>query len=319
MNQNSSYHLRPFDASRDLQPVADLIEQCFAQTLDPDGQRFVRRMRTAAQDKGLAKLAAISPDWAGLPLNGYVCEADGQVVGNASLLTYFANNQRNFLIANVAVRPEYRRKGIARALTMKVLEHARKWGASSVWLHVREENEAALSLYQSLGFVEHDHRTTWFSNPVHPPEAKLSGLAILPPDKAYWAEQQTWLKNNYPADLRWSLSFNPKLLNPGIQGALLRLFTNADIHQWAALTNDRLAAVLSWQAMPSHADALWLAAPVGADEGSLHALLVYVRLRLPASRTLKLEYPARQSEQAIREAGFTPHQTLIWMSTSLRK
>ena len=317
MNQSSSYHLRPFDASRDLKPVADLIEQCFAETLDPDGQRFIKRMRTAAQNKGLVQLAAISPDWAGLPLTGYVCEADGQVVGNASLLTYFVRGQRNFLIANVAVCPEYRRRGIARALTVKAMDHARKWGASHVWLHVREENEAALRLYQGLGFTKHEHRTTWFSDPVYPQKANPPGLAILPPHKAYWAEQQKWLAHNYPADLSWSLSFNSKLLNPGIQGTLLRLFNNADIRQWAALYNSRLAAVVSWQATPSHADALWLAAPVEADEGSLHALLVHTRQRLPTSRTLKLEYPARQSEQAIREAGFTPHQTLIWMSTNL--
>ena len=38
-----SENLRPFDARRDMQPVADLIETCFANTLDADGRGFIRR------------------------------------------------------------------------------------------------------------------------------------------------------------------------------------------------------------------------------------------------------------------------------------
>ena len=44
--------LRPFDVRRDMGPVADLVELCFADTLDPEGKRFIQRMRSAARNTG---------------------------------------------------------------------------------------------------------------------------------------------------------------------------------------------------------------------------------------------------------------------------
>ena len=43
--------LRPINPRRDLGEVADLIELCFTDTIDPDGQRYLRRMRQAAQPR----------------------------------------------------------------------------------------------------------------------------------------------------------------------------------------------------------------------------------------------------------------------------
>ncbi len=43
-------HLRPLDVQRDLLAVADLIELCFASTMDADGEQYLRQMRRAARD-----------------------------------------------------------------------------------------------------------------------------------------------------------------------------------------------------------------------------------------------------------------------------
>ena len=61
------------------------------------------------------------------------------------------------------------------------------------------------------------------------------------------------------------------------------------------------------------ANNLWLAAPPEADETILRLLLAYARRQAPSKRALELDYPARQSSQAIREAGFVEQHTLIWM------
>jgi len=55
-------------------------------------------------------------------------------------------------ITNVAVRPDARRQGVARALITSVLEDGRRRGFKVVVLEVRPSNRHALSLYESFGF-----------------------------------------------------------------------------------------------------------------------------------------------------------------------
>jgi len=47
---SSNDHLRPIDARRDLIQVADLIELCFSENIDPDGESYIRQMRNAAKN-----------------------------------------------------------------------------------------------------------------------------------------------------------------------------------------------------------------------------------------------------------------------------
>lgn len=55
-------------------------------------------------------------------------------------------------ITNIAVHPQHRRRGIARALMTAVLEEARSQGHQVVVLEVRPSNQEAIGLYDSLGF-----------------------------------------------------------------------------------------------------------------------------------------------------------------------
>jgi len=57
-----------------------------------------------------------------------------------------------FHIANLAVRTEARRKGIAKSLLAHALGWALEHGAERSLLEVRASNEAALSLYRAEGF-----------------------------------------------------------------------------------------------------------------------------------------------------------------------
>jgi len=106
---------------------------------------------------------------------------------------------------------------------------------------------------------------------------------------------------------------------PGIAGAIYRFFTTAFLAQWAVQRDGQMLGVVAWQSAQSYADILWLAAPTHADESAIHALLLYVRQRLSPRRPLTIDYPAGQSDQAIRSAGFSSHQTLIWMSVEFSK
>src|SRR3972149_544443 len=103
-------HLRPLNMLRDLPAVADLIELCFSNTMDSEGQRYVQDMRRAGSDAGFLRWAARMTETTSLPLTGYVWEQDGKIIANTSLVPFRNKKQRMYLIASATVHPEYRRR-----------------------------------------------------------------------------------------------------------------------------------------------------------------------------------------------------------------
>ena len=69
-------------------------------------------------------------------------------------------------ISNVAVLPEFRRRGLARRLLETVLERADAEGASDATLEVRRSNRPALTLYEVLGFRTTAVRVDYYLDPV---------------------------------------------------------------------------------------------------------------------------------------------------------
>jgi [ribosomal protein S18]-alanine N-acetyltransferase len=55
-------------------------------------------------------------------------------------------------VLNVAVAPEHRRRGIARALMLEAEARGRRRGIRLVTLEVRRSNDAAIALYRQLGY-----------------------------------------------------------------------------------------------------------------------------------------------------------------------
>ena len=160
--------IRKIDLARDLNPVADLIELCFPIHLDPDGKTYVKEMRKAARDMRLMGWISNVSELETTRSSGFVWEEDGRIVGNLSLIP------RVFLVANVAVHPNFRRRGIARKLTQHALVHLAQQRESEVWLQVRDDNPPAIDLYRSLGFKDQASRTTWR---ICPADFK-TGLAV---------------------------------------------------------------------------------------------------------------------------------------------
>jgi ribosomal-protein-alanine N-acetyltransferase len=69
-------------------------------------------------------------------------------------------------IANFAISPEFRGKGIGRMMIERVFAEAKGKGCLSVMLSVRESNLAALNLYAKSGFVEVDRRKNYYRHPT---------------------------------------------------------------------------------------------------------------------------------------------------------
>lgn len=314
-HSSAAGRLRPLNILRDLPRVADLIELCFADNMDSEGRSYVQQMRRASRDASFKRWASNAIETASMPLSGFVWEQDDHIVGNASLVPFRHKGRRIYLIANIATHPDYRRKGIARALTERTMQHARYRGANELWLHVRADNPGAVQMYADLGFVERAQRTTWRKKADSHPYSTSDLLTVTKRYAHYWPQQITWLNQLHPEELSWYRSLNWNSLKPGLWNWLYRAFIEFDQKQWAVHKDGELQGVLAW--IPSMRQTpLWLACPSYADSESITLLLRKAQRELGYRHTLRLEHPAGLQEQALSEGGFKIFRTLIWMSAT---
>ena len=68
-------------------------------------------------------------------------------------------------INNVAVRAEFRRRGIGATLLNQVLDEARQRKANAAFLEVRSTNHVAQALYEKCGFRAIAKRSNYYSEP----------------------------------------------------------------------------------------------------------------------------------------------------------
>ena len=66
---------------------------------------------------------------------------------------------------NVAVHPDFRRRGIAEALVTGLVEELKTLGSHCLTLEVRASNAPAIALYEKLGFSEIGRRKNYYRNP----------------------------------------------------------------------------------------------------------------------------------------------------------
>ena len=89
-------------------------------------------------------------------------EQDGVTAGYVGCQTVLDEGY----ITNVAVSPDFRRQGIARALITALLDRAKISGLSFVTLEVRASNAPAIALYAGAGFAPVGERKNFYSNPT---------------------------------------------------------------------------------------------------------------------------------------------------------
>ena len=66
---------------------------------------------------------------------------------------------------NIAVHPDFRRRGIAEALVAALEEQLRQRGSKMLLLEVRHSNAPAIALYEKLGFRQVGLRKNYYRNP----------------------------------------------------------------------------------------------------------------------------------------------------------
>lgn len=78
-----------------------------------------------------------------------MAEYNGQIAGTVGLKLI---DPKTFEFTKMAVDTSFRRKGIARAISLASFVKARELGATSVILYSNKKNAEAIRLYESIGF-----------------------------------------------------------------------------------------------------------------------------------------------------------------------
>lgn len=66
---------------------------------------------------------------------------------------------------NLAVKPDYRRQGVAEGLVNALVASLKEQEVHSLTLEVRMSNEAAIALYNKLGFAQVGRRPGYYTKP----------------------------------------------------------------------------------------------------------------------------------------------------------
>lgn len=90
----------------------------------------------------------------------YVAECDGVIAGYIGLSVIIDEGY----ILNVATLPDYRRRGIAKALINNIINIYNE-KLAFLTLEVRPSNMAAVKLYKSFGFEKAGERRDYYRNP----------------------------------------------------------------------------------------------------------------------------------------------------------
>ncbi|MBN1285983.1 MAG: GNAT family N-acetyltransferase [Anaerolineae bacterium] len=316
---------RPLNLRTDLSGVADLVEVCFRDELDAGGRAVIQEMRALSRFAPLVWLLyGLNKMVKGLA-SGFVWIEDRRLVGNVSLYRTEAN-RAGWIIANVAVHPDYRRRGIARRLMHLSLDALAGYGARWGDLQVRHDNAPAQALYRSLGFVERGTWTTW-RRPSHaaaPPFAcDGPGVDIREAHGGDWRAIDRLAQLTRPYGLGWLRPLRPGTLRAGVGDQLRALLGIPNRVQYWAPGPDGAAMGALLVRLPGGKRLTHLTLLVHpAQRGQVEMpLLVYALCRLRewgVRRPVVIEHPHEDqaAAAALERLGFESRETLTQMRYS---
>ena len=93
---------------------------------------------------------------------GFACVRAQELLGYGGLMIAVDEGQ----ITNIAVRRVARRQGVGQAILSALIDEARKKGLVQISLEARVSNEAAIALYEKLGFSVAGRRKNFYRHPT---------------------------------------------------------------------------------------------------------------------------------------------------------
>lgn len=306
---------RPINLRQDTPQVVELLELAFGEKMDRrDAHSTYSKLGQSPYLWWLhPRFNRLSP--------GYIWQENNRIVGNVTLLA--AKVPGRHIVANVAVHPDFRRRGIARALMDAVTDQVRARHGEVVMLQVVKDNNAAIDLYKSLGFYSVGAMTTWQTAVTRLREIPATtddgkGPLLRPLTRRQWQEAyQLDIESLHP-DLHWPEPTPPEFYKIGFWRAVQDFMNGRQQETWGAVdSNGRLIGmgVIVGEWLQSYDISIrvhpkWR----GQLERPLLAKLVR-RLRAMPRRNVRIDHPDSDEvmNQLLKEANFSSQRTLTHM------
>lgn len=313
---------RPINLNRDIPQVLRLLELVFGRSMGAAGHQLMGG--GFERDRQPAFLWRFAPG-AGRLAMGYVWEEKGRIIANATMLS--TKTTGRYLVVNVAVHPDYRRRGIARELMETVLSLVVQRQGHEVLLQVEKDNTPAVGLYRALGFDTIGSITTWRA-----PVSVLREISARVGDepipyvrqlgRGEWqAAYELDLSSLHP-DLNWPDSLPPDSYRGGFRRWIDGIFNTRRSETWVVAGPEHkllgLAGIRSEWGRPHRANIRVHPDYQGRLERPLLAKIVR-RLRYFPRRNVRFDHRDDDSvmSELLREANFRPRRTLTHMRLTL--
>lgn len=311
---------RPININKDIPQVMSLLELCFGTAIYGSGQPFFNS-QTLSQSSAL--MWRISPAAGQLAL-GYVWEENGRIIGNVTVLTTKAPER--YLVVNVAVHPDYRKRGIAKQLMGTVEEMVRARGGTEILLQVVKTNEAANSLYQSLDYTNLGTMIAWYSTPSKlrriNPSAGAAMLDIRELRSSEWQEAYRLDTLALDSDLNWPEPPDRQIYRQTLWRKIGNFFNGRQIETWVTHDDDGalsgMSSIVSEWGRTHHGAIRIHPHWHGVLERPLLAKLIR-RLNYLPRRNVRIDHPEKDELMTLllKEANFQPQRYLTHMKRKL--
>ncbi len=313
--------LRPVNLKTDLAPLADLMEIAFADSMDNSGRAAIREMRALSRfGSGVNLLSGVNDLVMGIGL-GYVWVEDGKLIGNVSIYpsNLPSHLPRSWVIANVAVHPDYRGRGIARQLMVTSIAAISKRG--DILLQVEERNEVAKHLYATLNFREEGTFTIWkrSSSTRKPLPTEQQDTYITRRTRGEWTEEIALAQKcrPYGQGIGWLRPLDSYYFRKPLLKSLLDIFSlRSDERLIIRSKRDRSLLASLWVERAFGSTTTQLTLLVDEDYAALYGeTLLYSACRRFEGETLTIEHPTHDAiiSFLLQKLAFQPQRTLIHM------
>jgi len=311
---NPTSRIRAIRLREDLRQIADLIELCFSQNIDAEGLEYIRHIRQTANNFSSLILENTTPENSTLPFHGYVWIEDDRIIGNITLIPLRAKEKGSYFVANVAVHPNYRGRGIGKQLTERAIRHVREHQGKQVYLQVRDDNEVAIQIYRNLGFDEICRRTMWVHHQNNQlKESKPSNLKVAAREKEDWSQQKLWLESLYPREIHWNIPIRLEKMEPTFTNWVFRLMYAEFQRSWSVRKDSKLVGAVTLDHSSEMHDYCWLAtSPIWEDE-VIRAVFPVIEHKVLFPKRLAVNYPAGRARSSFEAVGMRELNTLLWM------
>jgi len=272
---NTQFSIRSLDIRKDLDALGELVAVAFADDATTLGNDFRAEIRML---KKVVPIVVILQKVSGTfrhNFDGFVIEDQGKFISLVVTGRSGAKSKR-WEIGNVATHPDYRRRGLARQLVDRAIEHARSLGANVCLLEVRAENTGAYHLYRSQGFEHYDSTTVMKLESLPSIQCiPAKGYTVRPMKYGEWKPRFGLARLETPAEVQNFLPVEAEDLRVSALEILFepvaRKTQKIDIHRWAfekdgqlvgtaslaaRRTEDKVFHSIKMRLLPSHRPAL---------------------------------------------------------------